>query len=169
MSVIVTRNALCQHPSSAITVAARTTASRSPTTMGSIFQGYGGLRPQIGRMPTAILTIEVNADSAPFHDRQMAVLTRDRRMAWLDGLVLEDEICARCRQGLSGIGVLQPLLFSQCWRSKAPAATAAPFQKPAIRQASVPLFRGRKIGFVSRLPIIAHVPDRSQAPAGLVR
>ncbi|WP_164740518.1 SOS response-associated peptidase family protein [Rhizobium chutanense] len=40
----------------------------------------------------AILTIEANADIAPYHDRQMAVLTRDQRMAWLDGLPAEDEI-----------------------------------------------------------------------------
>ncbi|EJC83327.1 hypothetical protein Rleg4DRAFT_6940 [Rhizobium leguminosarum bv. trifolii WSM2297] len=40
----------------------------------------------------AILTIEANADIAPFHDRQMAVLTRDQCMAWLDGLLPEDEI-----------------------------------------------------------------------------
>ena len=40
----------------------------------------------------AILTIEANADIAPYHDRQMAVLTRDQRMAWLDGLIPEDKI-----------------------------------------------------------------------------
>ncbi|MBY5690425.1 SOS response-associated peptidase [Rhizobium leguminosarum] len=40
----------------------------------------------------AILTIEANADIAPYHDRQMAVLTRDQRMDWLDGLLPEEEI-----------------------------------------------------------------------------
>ncbi|MGO7042202.1 SOS response-associated peptidase family protein [Rhizobium acaciae] len=40
----------------------------------------------------AILTIEANADIAPYHDRQMVVLTRDQRMDWLDGLLPEDEI-----------------------------------------------------------------------------
>ncbi|WP_172723935.1 SOS response-associated peptidase family protein [Neorhizobium sp. T25_27] len=40
----------------------------------------------------AVLTIEANVDIAPYHDRQMAVLTRDRRMDWLDGVVPEDEI-----------------------------------------------------------------------------
>lgn len=40
----------------------------------------------------AILTIEANADIAPFHHRQMAVLTRDQRMDWLDGLLPEEEI-----------------------------------------------------------------------------
>lgn len=28
---------------------------------------------------------------APFHDRQMAVLRRDQRMAWLDRACLEEE------------------------------------------------------------------------------
>lgn len=32
----------------------------------------------------AILTIEANADIAPFHDRQMAVVRREDRMRWLD-------------------------------------------------------------------------------------
>jgi putative SOS response-associated peptidase YedK len=40
----------------------------------------------------AILTIEANPDIAPYHDRQMAVLTRDQRMDWLDGLVSEDKL-----------------------------------------------------------------------------
>lgn len=32
----------------------------------------------------AILTTAANDDVAPYHDRQMAVLRRDQRMAWLD-------------------------------------------------------------------------------------
>lgn len=32
----------------------------------------------------AILTTEANDDVAPYHDRQMAVLRRDQRMAWRD-------------------------------------------------------------------------------------
>jgi putative SOS response-associated peptidase YedK len=32
----------------------------------------------------AILTIEAAPDVAPFHDRQMAVVRREHRMAWLD-------------------------------------------------------------------------------------
>nr|WP_250812630.1 SOS response-associated peptidase [Neorhizobium tomejilense] len=40
----------------------------------------------------AILTVEANADIAPYHDRQMAVLTRDQRKDWLDGLLPEEEI-----------------------------------------------------------------------------
>jgi putative SOS response-associated peptidase YedK len=40
----------------------------------------------------AILTIEANEDVAPFHDRQMAVLRREQRMAWLDGTCGADEL-----------------------------------------------------------------------------
>jgi putative SOS response-associated peptidase YedK len=40
----------------------------------------------------AILMIEANDDVAPFHDRQMAVLRRDQRMAWLDRTSLEEEM-----------------------------------------------------------------------------
>ncbi|MEZ2129650.1 MULTISPECIES: SOS response-associated peptidase family protein [unclassified Sinorhizobium] len=61
---------------------------------GDWFYFAGIWRPETDAWPEAyaILTIEANADIAPFHDRQMAVLTRDQRMAWLDGLVAEDEI-----------------------------------------------------------------------------
>ncbi|ANL68599.1 hypothetical protein AMC82_PC00035 (plasmid) [Rhizobium phaseoli] len=58
---------------------------------GSTSRGSGDRRLSIG-LTYAILTIEANADIAPFHDRQMAVLTRDQRMAWLDGLLPEEEI-----------------------------------------------------------------------------
>lgn len=40
----------------------------------------------------AILTIEANADVAPFHDRQMAIVRRDQCMAWLDRTYREDEL-----------------------------------------------------------------------------
>ena len=61
---------------------------------GDWFYFAGIWRPAIEAWPEAyaILTIEANADIAPIHDRQMAVLTRDQRMAWLDGLVPEEEI-----------------------------------------------------------------------------
>lgn len=63
-------------------------------TNGDWFYFAGIWRPAIEDWPEAyaILTIEANADLAPFHHRQMAVLTRDQRMAWLDRLVPEDEI-----------------------------------------------------------------------------
>ncbi|MGZ2461758.1 SOS response-associated peptidase family protein [Rhizobium anhuiense] len=61
---------------------------------GDWFYFAGIWRPATDGWPEAyaILTIEANADIAPHHDRQMAVLTRDHRMAWLDGLLPEDEI-----------------------------------------------------------------------------
>lgn len=61
---------------------------------GDWFYFAGIWRPAIEDWPEAyaILTIEANADLAPLHDRQMAVLTRDQRLAWLDGLVPEDKI-----------------------------------------------------------------------------
>lgn len=40
----------------------------------------------------AILTIEANADVAPFHDRQMAVIRREQRMAWLDRTQREEKL-----------------------------------------------------------------------------
>lgn len=40
----------------------------------------------------AILTTEANLDLAPFHDRQMSVLRRDERMAWLDFTCPEGEL-----------------------------------------------------------------------------
>lgn len=61
---------------------------------GDWFYFAGIWRPASPDWPEAyaILTTEANADIAPFHDRQMVVLTRDQRMAWLDALVPEDEI-----------------------------------------------------------------------------
>ncbi|OCJ08692.1 MULTISPECIES: SOS response-associated peptidase [unclassified Rhizobium] len=61
---------------------------------GDWFYFAGIWRPAATDWPEAyaILTIEANADIAPLHDRQMAVLSRDQRMAWLDALVPEDEI-----------------------------------------------------------------------------
>lgn len=40
----------------------------------------------------AILTIAASDDVAPYHDRQMAVLRRDQRMAWLDLTCPEEEL-----------------------------------------------------------------------------
>jgi putative SOS response-associated peptidase YedK len=40
----------------------------------------------------AILTIKANDDVAPYHDRQMAVLRREQRMAWLDMTCPEDAL-----------------------------------------------------------------------------
>jgi putative SOS response-associated peptidase YedK len=53
---------------------------------GDWFYFAGIWRPASRDWPEsyAILTIEANADVAPFHDRQMAVLRRVDRMQWLD-------------------------------------------------------------------------------------
>ena len=62
------------------------------TATGSILLGFW--RPAAKGWPEAfaILTIEANADLAPFHDRQMVVLRRDQRMAWLDLTCTEAEL-----------------------------------------------------------------------------
>jgi putative SOS response-associated peptidase YedK len=61
---------------------------------GDWFYFAGIWRPATEDWPEAyaILTVEANADLAPFRHRQMAVLTRDDRLAWLDGLVPQGEI-----------------------------------------------------------------------------
>jgi putative SOS response-associated peptidase YedK len=53
---------------------------------GDWFYFAGIWRPATRDWPEAyaILTIAANADIAPYHDRQMAVVRRDERMAWLD-------------------------------------------------------------------------------------
>jgi putative SOS response-associated peptidase YedK len=40
----------------------------------------------------AILTTKANPDVAPFHDRQMAVVLRDQRLAWLDRTSREEHL-----------------------------------------------------------------------------
>jgi putative SOS response-associated peptidase YedK len=61
---------------------------------GDWFYFAGVWRPATRDWPQAyaILTIEANDDVAPFHDRQMAVLRREQRMAWLDRTCLEEEL-----------------------------------------------------------------------------
>lgn len=53
---------------------------------GDWFYFAGIWRPASRDWPEAyaILTIEPNRDVAPYHDRQMAVIRREQRMAWLD-------------------------------------------------------------------------------------
>jgi putative SOS response-associated peptidase YedK len=53
---------------------------------GDWFYFAGIWRPASAGWPEAyaILTVDANADVAPYHDRQMAVLRRAQRMAWLD-------------------------------------------------------------------------------------
>ncbi|RWJ31993.1 SOS response-associated peptidase [Mesorhizobium sp.] len=61
---------------------------------GDWFYFAGIWRPATGDWPQAfaILTFEASADVAPFHDRQMAVLRREQRMAWLDRTCSEEEL-----------------------------------------------------------------------------
>ncbi|RWH82257.1 SOS response-associated peptidase [Mesorhizobium sp.] len=61
---------------------------------GDWFYFAGIWRPATRDWPEAyaILTTEANVDVAPFQDRQMAVLRRDQRAAWLDKTMPEDEL-----------------------------------------------------------------------------
>lgn len=61
---------------------------------GDWFYFAGIWRPATRDWPEAyaILTTTANDDVAPYHDRQMAVLLRDQRMAWLDLTIPEDEL-----------------------------------------------------------------------------
>lgn len=61
---------------------------------GDWFYFAGIWRPATRDWPEAyaILTIAANADVAPCHDRQMAVLRREERMAWLDRTTPESDI-----------------------------------------------------------------------------
>ena len=58
------------------------------------FYFAGIWRPRSPDWPEAyaVLTIDANRDVAPYHDRQMAVLRREHRMAWLDGIDNEEEL-----------------------------------------------------------------------------
>lgn len=63
-------------------------------TNGDWFYFAGIWRPASRDWPEAyaILTTAANEDVAPYHDRQMAVLRRDQRMAWLDLTSPEEEL-----------------------------------------------------------------------------
>jgi putative SOS response-associated peptidase YedK len=63
---------------------------------GDFFYFAGIWRPaENGRAPSyAILTIAANADVAPYHDRQMAVIKRANRLAWLDHEIAESLLLA---------------------------------------------------------------------------
>ncbi|HVZ06586.1 SOS response-associated peptidase [Rhodopila sp.] len=61
---------------------------------GDWFYFAGIWRPAKPDWPEAygVLTVAANEDVAPYHDRQMAVLTRAQRHDWLDATVPEDEL-----------------------------------------------------------------------------
>jgi putative SOS response-associated peptidase YedK len=68
---------------------------------GDWFYFAGIWRPASEGWPEAyaILTIEANADVAPYQDRQMAVLRRRQRMDWLDLSRPEHELLQPLRVG----------------------------------------------------------------------
>ena len=82
---------------------------------GDWFYFAGIWRPATDLWPEAyaILTTDANVDIAPYHDRQMVVLTRDQRMDWLDGVVAEQDILRPLPRGtfriepLSGLNNMQ--------------------------------------------------------------
>ncbi len=61
---------------------------------GDWFYFAGIWRPATLEWPEAcaVLTTTANDDVAPYHERQMAVLTRDQRLAWLDLTIAEDQV-----------------------------------------------------------------------------
>ena len=63
-------------------------------TSGDWFYFAGIWRPVTQDWPEAyaILTTTANDDVAPYHDRQMAVLRRDQRLAWLDLTTREEDL-----------------------------------------------------------------------------
>lgn len=63
---------------------------------GDFFYFAGIWRPsEHGRAPSyAIITIVASPDVAPYHDRQMAVIPRADRLAWLDHEVAESALLA---------------------------------------------------------------------------
>ena len=84
----------CIVPASEFLISRHGQRYRFSLTDGDWFYFAGVWRPATRDWPEAyaILTIEANDDVAPFHDRQMAVLRRDQRMAWLDRTCLEEEL-----------------------------------------------------------------------------
>ncbi len=68
---------------------------------GDWFYFAGIWRPATRQWPEAyaILTIAANADVEPFQDRQMVVLRREQRMAWLDGTCAEDSLLKPLQPG----------------------------------------------------------------------
>jgi putative SOS response-associated peptidase YedK len=61
---------------------------------GNSFYFAGIWRPSSEDWPDsyAILTTKANPEVAPYNDRQMAVIRREHRMAWLDLTLPEDEL-----------------------------------------------------------------------------
>lgn len=76
---------------------------------GDWFYFAGIWRPATRDWPEAyaILTTAANDDVAPYHDRQMAVLRRDQRMAWLDLNYPEEELLRPLPSGAFAVSRLR--------------------------------------------------------------
>jgi len=84
----------CLVPASEFLVSRRDQRYAFSLADGDWFYFAGIWRPASEGWPEAyaILTIEANADVAPYQERQMAVLRRAQRMDWLDRSVPEHEL-----------------------------------------------------------------------------
>lgn len=76
---------------------------------GDWFYFAGIWRPATREWPEAyaIMTTAANDDVAPYHDRQMAVLQRDQRMAWLDLTRPEEELLRPLHAGSFSVSRLR--------------------------------------------------------------
>lgn len=83
---------------------------------GDWFYFSGIWRPVTRDWPEshAILTTEANADVAPFHDRQMAVLRRGDRMRWLDYGDEENNLLKPLPAGMFKVRHLEASLRESC-------------------------------------------------------
>ena len=84
----------CLVPASAFRLTHRGRPLEFSLADGDWFYFAGIWRPAAPDWPEAyaILTIAANPDVAPYQDRQMAVLRRQQRMAWLDLSCPQDEL-----------------------------------------------------------------------------
>lgn len=78
---------------------------------GDWFYFAGIWRPKTRDWPEAyaILTTAANDDVEPYHDRQMAVLHRDQRMAWLERTCSEEALLRPLPVGTFAVSRLREL------------------------------------------------------------
>lgn len=78
-----------------------------------------------------ILTVEANADVAPYNDRQMVVLRRERRFDWLDGVAAEGDLLHSLPAGSFRVKEDRPLNRSSARpRSQTQSSNARPAHQP---------------------------------------
>ena len=84
----------CLAPASEFFIKRRDQRFRCSLVSGDWFYLAGIWRPASPTWPSsyAVLTIDANADVALYHARQMVVVTRDQRMAWLDATFPEEQM-----------------------------------------------------------------------------